>query len=221
MYRPELLDYSGILQIHPVAERITSSPNRHGHGHGAGEKDDCVSVSAQPRIVLLTSGNLTDNGSERMLHGNTYIHAVSHIRTVSLYLSRFPSHSSLLSCVYLCMYVCMYLGGREWNWQICSSDSSHPSHRPSLVIQATILHSDDPNRTTIAAAIIFGPAKIWSSLPHPFRRSSPFILSFPARTGPPLVDSATPRRCPCDEASWHVSGSNAMGCNPSSDMEPG
>jgi hypothetical protein len=47
----------------------------------------------------------------------------------------------------------MYLGGREWNWQICSSDSSHPSHRPSLVIQATILHSDDPNRTTIAAAI--------------------------------------------------------------------
>jgi hypothetical protein len=74
---------------------------------------------------------------------------------VSLYLSRFPSHSSLLSCVYLylCMYVCMYLGGREWNWQICSSDSSHPSHRPSLVIQATILHSDDPNRTTIAAAI--------------------------------------------------------------------
>ena len=73
MYRPELLDYSGILQIHPVAERITSSPNRHGHGHGAGEKDDCVSVSAQPRIVLLTSGNLTDNGSERMLHGNTYI----------------------------------------------------------------------------------------------------------------------------------------------------
>jgi hypothetical protein len=24
MYRPELLDYSGILQLHPVAERITS-----------------------------------------------------------------------------------------------------------------------------------------------------------------------------------------------------
>ena len=24
MYRPELLDYSGILQIHPAAERITS-----------------------------------------------------------------------------------------------------------------------------------------------------------------------------------------------------
>ncbi len=34
MYRPELLDYSGILQIHPVAERITRSPDQHGHGHG-------------------------------------------------------------------------------------------------------------------------------------------------------------------------------------------
>ena len=49
MYRPELLDYGGILQIHPAAERITRSPDRHGHGHGAGENDDCVWCTAPDR----------------------------------------------------------------------------------------------------------------------------------------------------------------------------
>lgn len=130
----------------------------------------------------------------------------------------------VLVLVHVCMYVSRWTGMELADLQL-RQQSSLPSPLTRHPGNHLTFRRSEPNhnrrRDLYLSAIIFGPAKIWSSLPHPFRRSSPFILSFPARTGPPLVDSATPRRCPCDEASWHVSGSNAMGCNPSSDMEPG